>query len=88
MKLKPQSDRVLLEEVKEVQTSNGLFIPSNSAKTKIYKVLNKGSDCSDEFSVGDTVICTSYIDGEIKYKGKIYYITKEINILAKISNEG
>ena len=87
MKLNPQADRVLLKEVKENNDNKDIIIiPNNSNKTKIYKVLDKGPECSDRLSIGDKVVCTSYIDGEVKAGIDTYYLTKEINILGIISD--
>jgi len=85
MKLKPQADRVLLKEIKEKETNKEIIlVPNDSNKTKIYEVLDKGIECSDRLNIGDYVICTKYIDGEVKDGIDVYYLTKEINVLGVI----
>ena len=89
LKIKPLSDRVLVEpQEAETKTSSGIYIP-DSAKEKPQqgKVVAVGKGKKDHemtVKVGDTVLYGKYSGSELKYDGKDYLIMREDDILAII----
>ena len=89
LKIKPLSDRVLVEpQEAETKTSSGIYIP-DSAKEKPQqgKVVAVGKGKKDHemtVKVGDTVLYGKYSGSELKYEGKDYLIMREDDILAII----
>lgn len=89
MKLKPLSDRVVVEpKAAETQTASGLFIP-DTAKEKPLQgtVIAAGPGTKDvtmEVKKGDTVLYGKYGGQEITIDGKDYLILKQSEILAII----
>jgi chaperonin GroES len=87
MKIKPLSDRVLIEpSLAESKTASGLFIP-DSAKEKPQRgvVVAVGQGKKDQpmnVSVGDSVLYSKYAGTELKYEGKDYLLMREDDILA------
>jgi len=95
MKIKPLSDHVLIEPIKEEEkTKTGILLPETAEKEKPEqgKVIavgpgrkNKKGDRSPiDVKVGDKVLFTKYGPAEIKVEGKEYLIAKEEDILAII----
>lgn len=94
MKIKPLSDRVLVEPVKEDEVSEGGIIIPDSAKEKPQegKVVAVGTGKIDEngkiipFNVkkGDLVLMPKYGGTEVKIGGNEYQIMREDDILAVI----
>ena len=94
MKIKPLSDRVLVEPVKEDEVSEGGIIIPDSAKEKPQegKVVAVGTGKIDEngkiipFNVkkGDLVLMPKYGGTEVKIDGNEYQIMREDDILAVI----
>lgn len=89
MKLKPLSDRVVVEpKAAETQTASGLFIP-DTAKEKPLQgtVVAAGPGTSEvtmEVKKGDVVLYGKYGGQEITVDGKDYLILKQSEILAII----
>lgn len=89
MKLKPLSDRVVVEpKAAETQTASGLFIP-DTAKEKplqgtVVAVGPGNKDVTMEVKKGDTVLYGKYGGQEISVDGKDYLILKQSEILAII----
>lgn len=89
MKIKPLSDRVLVEpKAAETKTASGLFIPDN-AKEKplqgtVVAVGPGNKDVTMEVKNGDTVLYSKYGGQEITVDGKDYLIMKQADILAII----
>ena len=94
MKIKPLSDKVLVQRLEaEKKTAGGIVLP-DSAKEKPQKgkviALGKGKVLDDgelrTMSVrkGDTVLFTSYAGTEIKMDEKEYLILDESDIMAVI----
>lgn len=87
MKIKPLSDRVLVEpKAAETKTAGGLFIP-DTAKEKPLQgtVVAAGpgnKDVTMEVKKGDTVLYSKYGGQEITVDGKDYLIMKQADILA------
>jgi len=94
MTIKPLSDHILLEPVKDKEkTESGFFVPQSADKErpeqgKVIAVgpgkLVKGQRVSVSVQVGDIVIFSKYGPHEIKVQGKDYLIAKEDDILAII----
>jgi chaperonin GroES len=87
LKIKPLSDRVLIEPAAaETQTASGLYIPE-TAKEKPQKgkvvAVGKGTKKHDmTVKVGDEVLYGKYSGTELKLEGKDYLIMREDDILA------
>lgn len=87
VKLKPLSDRVLVQPAAaEEKTASGIIIP-DTAKEKPQKgsVIAVGTGKKDEpitVKVGDTVLYGKYSGTEISIEGKEYLIMRESDIFA------
>lgn len=95
MNIQPLGDRVLVEPLKEGETTKGGIIIPDTAKEKPQqgKVIAVGTGKLDDsgnkipFNVkkGDTVLMPKYGGTEIKIDGKEYQIMREDDILGVIS---
>ncbi len=89
MKVKPLSDRVLIEpNPAEEKTAGGLFIP-DTAKEKplagtVVAVGPGTSEVKMEVKVGDKVLYGKYAGTEINIDGKDYLIMRQSDVLAII----
>lgn len=89
MKVKPLSDRVLIEPAAaETKTIGGIIIP-DSAKEKPLKgkVVATGDGTKDEamkVKEGDTVLYGKYSGTELEIEGVKYLIMRQSDILAII----
>lgn len=96
MKIKPLSDKMLVERLEaESKTAGGIVLPESAKekpqKGKIIslgsgKVLDDGSRADFQVKKGDLVLFTSYAGTEVKIKGKEYLIMEESDILAVIED--
>ena len=95
MNIKPLSDHILIEPVKEDEkTKGGIFLPETASKEKSEhgKVIAVGPGKKTEdgkimmmsVKVGDKVLFSKYGPNEIKVDGKEYLIASESDILAII----
>ena len=95
MKIKPLSDHILIEPIKEEEkTKSGILLPQTAEKEKPEqgKVIAVGSGKKNddgkiiplEVKVGDRVLFTKYGPNEIKVDNKEYLIAREDDILAVI----
>lgn len=95
MQIKPLSDHILIEPIKEEEkTKAGIFLPETASKEKSEegKVVavgpgkrnEKGEVISVAVKPGDKVLFTKYGPNEIKIDGKEYLIATESDILAII----
>ncbi|MDP3764523.1 MAG: co-chaperone GroES [bacterium] len=92
MKIKPLSDRVLIEPMtKEEKTKSGIYLPDTVDKERPEqgRVLAVGPGKVDDGEIikmsvkkGDVVLFTKYGPNEIKVAGKTYLIAREDDILA------
>lgn len=87
MKLKPLSDRVIVESLEaEEKTASGIIIPDSAKeKPQAGKVLAVGPGKKDEpmeVKVGDTVLYGKYSGTEVTMDNKKYLIMHQIDILA------
>lgn len=94
MKIRPLSDKVLVERVEaEAKTAGGIVLP-DTAKEKPQKgrivavgegkLLEDGTRKPVQVKKGDLVLFTSYAGTEIKVDGKEYLIMDESDIMAVI----
>ena len=92
MKVKPLSDRVVIEPLEaEDKTSGGIYLP-DTAKEKPQmgkvvaagpgKVAESGQLVKMEVKVGDTVLYGKYSGTDITIEGGDYLIVRESDILA------
>ncbi|OGZ76496.1 MAG: co-chaperone GroES [Candidatus Staskawiczbacteria bacterium RIFCSPLOWO2_12_FULL_37_15] len=95
MIIKPLSDHILIEPIKEEEkTKGGIFLPETAEKEKSEqgkiiavgsgKKTNDGKIIPLSVKAGDIVLFTKYGPNEIKVDGKEYLIAKEEDILAII----
>lgn len=93
MNIKPLSDHILIEPIKEEEkTKSGILLPETAEKEKPEqgKVIAVGPGKKDEtgkfipleVKAGDKVLFTKYGPNEIKVDNKEYLIAKEEDILA------
>ena len=93
MNIKPISDHILIEPIKEEEkTKTGILLPDSAEKEKPEqgKVVAVGPGKKDEsgkavpleVKPGDRVLFTKYGPTEIKVEDKDYLIAKEEDILA------
>ena len=95
MTIKPLSDHILIEPVKEEEkTKTGIFLPDTASKEKseegLVIAVGPGKKTDDgkmmmmSVKPGDKVLFTKYGPNEIKIDGKEYLIASESDILAII----
>jgi len=90
MKLKPISDHIIIEPLKEEEkTKGGIFLPQSAEKEKpeqgtVIAVGPGKKDIPMEVKEGDRVIFTKYGPQEIKVGNKEYLIASQDDILAII----
>jgi len=93
MKIKPLSNHILIEPIKEEEkTRAGILLPDTAEKERPEqgKVIAVGPGKKDkkgnfiplEVKVGNMVLFTKYGPAEIKVEGKEYLIAKDEDILA------
>lgn len=95
MNIKPLSDHILIEPIKEEEkTRAGIFLPDTAEKEKSEqgkvvavgpgKKTNDGKIIPLSVKAGDIVLFTKYGPNEIKVDNKEYLIAREDDILAII----
>ena len=95
MEIKPLSDHVLIEPLKEEEkTKGGIFLPDTAEKEKseegLIVAIGPGKKTEDgkiiamSVKKGQRILFTKYGPNEIKVDGKEYLIAKEDDILAII----
>ena len=90
MKLKPISDHIIIEPLKEEEkTKGGIFLPQSAEKERpeqgmVIAVGPGKKDIPMEVKEGDKVIFTKYGPQEVKVKDKEYLIASQDDILAII----
>jgi chaperonin GroES len=90
IKIKPLSDRVLIQPLEEKEISNSGIIIPDTAKEKPQegkivavgpgKTTDDGKTVALTVKVGDTVIYGKYAGTEIKYEGEDYLLVREDDI--------
>ena len=95
MNIKPLSDHILIEPIKEEEkTKSGIFLPDTAQKEKpeqgMVIAVGDGKKTDDgkivpvSVKAGQKVLFTKYGPSEIKLEGKEYLIAREDDILAII----
>jgi len=95
MTIKPLSDHILIEPIKEEEkTKTGILLPETAEKERPEqgrviavgpgKVDSSGKRIPCEVKQGDTVLFTKYGPNEIKVNDEEYLIAKQEDILAII----
>lgn len=95
MNIKPLSDHILIEPIKEEEkTKAGIFLPETASKEKSEegkviatgpgKITEDGKIIPMSVKPGDKVLFTKYGPSEIKLDNKEYLIASESDILAII----
>ena len=93
MNIKPISDHILIEPIKEEEkTKSGILLPDTAEKERpeqgkviavgLGKKDKQGKVVPSEVKPGDKVLFTKYGPAEIKVDNKEYLIAKEEDILA------
>lgn len=93
MKLKPLSNKIILEPVSaEEKTKSGIIIPETANQEKPEqgkvlavgqgKLLKNGQRSQMDVEVGDIVIFSKYSPSEIKIDGKEYLVVSDEDVLA------
>lgn len=90
VKIKPLSDRVVIEPVPvEEKTASGIIIPDASKEKPLKgKVVAAGPGKIDEpmtVKAGDTVLYGQYSGTEVKLDGTAYLIMREADIFGILS---
>ena len=94
MKIKPLSDRVVIEPLEaEDKTSGGIYLP-DTAKEKPQmgkviaagpgKISDAGQKIAMEVKVNDKILYGKYSGTDVNFDGKDYLIMRESDILAII----
>ena len=91
--LKPLSNRVIVEAIKE-ETKGGIILPATADKEKAEKgkiiacgpgkLMENGSRAALEVKVGDTIMFKKYSPDEVKVDGKEYLVLEESDIMGII----
>jgi len=92
MKIKPLSDRIVIEALEaEDKSSGGIYLPETAKeKPQMGKVIaagagritDAGETVKPEVKVGDKVLYGKYSGTEVTVDGKDYLIVRESDILA------
>jgi chaperonin GroES len=95
MKLKPLQDRILVQRVKEEETTKGGIIIPDTAKEKPAegkvvavgsgKLDEKGKRIALEVKKGDRILFGKYSGTEVKIEGEEYLIMREDDVLGIIA---
>lgn len=95
MKIKPLSNNIIIEQLKEEEkTKGGILLPQSAEKERPQqgkvisagpgKTNNQGKVIPMNVKKGDMVLFSKYSPHEIKIEGKEYLVLKEEDILAII----
>ena len=89
LKIKPLSDRVLIEPAKaETTTVSGIIIPDTAQekpqKGTVVAVGNGTKDHEMSVKIGDQVLYGKYSGTELKFEGTDYLMMRESDLLAII----
>lgn len=94
MKLKPLSDHIIIEPLREEKRKSGIILPDtvNKERSEQGKVIAVGPGKIDkdgkriamDVKKGDTVIFTKYAPNEVKVEGKEFLVVRQDDILAVV----
>ena len=87
MKLRPMADNIVLKatEAEETTASGIILAAATREKPAIYEVMSAGPDVK-EIKVGDKVIVSKFIGGDIKLDGVEYKFVKLEDVLAVVTD--
>ena len=87
MKLRPMADNIVLKATQaEETTSSGIILAAATReKPAIFEVMSAGPDVK-EIKVGDKVIVSKFIGGDIKLDGVEYKFVKLEDVLALVTD--
>lgn len=93
--LKPLSDHILVEPIKEEKKKSGIILPDTVEKERSEKgkviAVGPGKRGQDgkrmplDIKKGDVVLFTKYSPNEIKVDGKEYLVIREDDVLAVLN---
>ena len=87
MKLRPMADNIVLKatEAEETTASGIILAAATREKPAIYEVMSAGPEVKD-VKVGDKVIVSKFIGGDIKLDGVEYKFVKLEDVLAIVTD--
>ena len=87
MKLRPMADNIVLKatEAEETTASGIILAAATREKPAIFEVMSAGPDVKD-VKVGDKVIVSKFIGGDIKLDGVEYKFVKLEDVLAVVTD--
>ena len=87
MKLRPMADNIVLKatEAEETTASGIILAAATREKPAIYEVMSAGPEVKD-VKVGDKVIVSKFIGGDIKLDGVEYKFVKLEDVLAVVTD--
>ena len=87
MKLRPMADNIVLKatEAEETTASGIILAAATREKPAIYEVMSAGPEVKD-VKVGDKVIVSKFIGGDLKLDGVEYKFVKLEDVLAVVTD--
>ena len=87
MKLRPMADNIVLKatDAEETTASGIILAAATREKPAIFEVMSAGPDVK-EIKVGDKVIVSKFIGGDIKLDGTEYKFVKLEDVLAVVTD--
>ena len=87
MKLRPMADNIVLKatEAEETTASGIILAAATREKPAIFEVMSAGPDVKD-VKVGDKVIVSKFIGGDIKLDGVEFKFVKLEDVLAVVTD--
>ena len=87
MKLRPMADNIVLKatEAEETTASGIILAAATREKPAIFEVMSAGPNVKD-VKVGDKVIVSKFIGGDIKLDGVEYKFVKLEDVLALVTD--
>ena len=87
MKLRPMADNIVLKatEAEETTASGIILAAATREKPALFEVMSAGPDVK-EIKVGDKVIVSKFIGGDIKLDGVEYKFVKLEDVLAVVTD--
>ena len=87
MKLRPMADNIVLKatEAEETTASGIILAAATREKPAIFEVMSAGPEVK-EIKVGDKVIVSKFIGGDIKLDGVEYKFVKLEDVLALVTD--
>jgi len=90
--MKPNNRHILIQPLEEEEEENQsvIVLPTDYEKPQsLYhtaKVLNYSDDCTQDLTIGDTIIVERRMLHTIDIKGKTYYLVLENYIFGRLEN--